>query len=527
MGASLFLVQRAGSVPAVLNTNLQIRLVLNTTNSTGANSIRIRKDPRNNQLYYLKYNGDIFRLSLQPGAGSSSTRLYSAADHGIANSALGMTIGPDGSMYVVGNTTTNGGNSTYARVMKGVPTSTGGRSWSLLASTEPYPLSRTGFDHLCSGIVVSPDNQFIYLNVGSRTDHGEIESTSGLYPGMRETALTAKVLRVPVSASNLVLPNDLNLLRSAGYVFVEGTRNAFDLRFAPNGDLFGIDNGPDRDMSDELNWLQGGLHYGFPWRMGGADNPQQFPNYNPTTDLLLDPRFDAVANGLYQNDPTFPPPPASFAEPVINLGPDADSYRDPTDGSVKVASVLSQTLSTVTAHRSPLGLIFDTAGVLAPPFQGHGFMLGFTPGDPTDDSVPGPFMDPSQDMLDLELTKLGNTNYQARITRIAGGFTTPIDAEIISNKVYVIEYSGNQGIWEITFPAVTPVTTITQPSWHKDSGFSFSMNAVVGQTYRIDVSTNLVNWMSLTNIVPAQTPFEFFDSTATNYPSRFYRVALP
>ena len=73
--ALLFGIEHAGGAPAVLNPNLQIRLVLNTTNSSGASSIRIRKDPRNNQLYYLKYNGDVFRLSLQPGTGSSSTRV--------------------------------------------------------------------------------------------------------------------------------------------------------------------------------------------------------------------------------------------------------------------------------------------------------------------------------------------------------------------------------------------------------------------------------------------------------------------
>ena len=524
--ALLFGIERAGGAPAVLNPNLQIRLVLNTTNSSGASSIRIRKDPRNNQLYYLKYNGDVFRLSLQPGTGSSSTRVYSAANHGISTSALGMTIGPDGTMYVVGNTTTNQGNNTYIRVMKGAPNSTGGRDWSLLSRTEPYPLSRTAFDHLSSGIAVSPDNQFIYLNSGSRTDHGEVEDTGGLYPNLRETGLTAKVLRLPVAAANLVLPNDLTALRNGGYVYAEGTRNAFDLKFAPNGDLFGIDNGPDRDMSDELNWLQAGGHYGFPWRMGTEDNPQQFPDYNPANDRLLDGRFDAVALGLYRNDPTFPPPPTNFAEPVINIGPDADSYRDPTDGSIKVASALGQTLGTFTAHRSPLGLVFDTAGVLAPPFQAHGFILGFTQGDPTGDSVPGPFLDASQDLVDLQLTRLGTTNYQARATRIVGGFSNPIDAEIVSNKIYVLEYSGNQGIWEITFPAAAPIK-LSQPSWQGASGFAFSVNGSVGQTYTIEISTNLLNWQVLTNIAASTSPFEFLDSAATNYVSRFYRVRAP
>jgi len=258
---------------------------------------------------------------------------------------------------------------------------------------------------------------------------------------------------VPAGASNLILSNDLAVLRAGGFVFAEGTRNAFDLAFAPNGELFATDNGPDRDMSDELNWIRPGLHYGFPWRMGGADNPQQFPNYDPTNDLLLDSRFVAVSGGAYHNDPSFPPSPTNFIEPVINLGPDADSFRDPVDGSVKDASNLGQTLSTFTAHRSPLGLVFDKVAAMALPFRQHGFVLGWTQGDPTDDSVAGPFMDPGRDMLDLDLSLVG-TNYQARVTRIVGGFSNPIDAEILANKIYVIEYSGNQGIWEIAFPPV-------------------------------------------------------------------------
>jgi hypothetical protein len=98
--------------------------------------------------------------------------------------------------------------------------------------------------------------------------------------------------------------------------------------------------------------------------MGGADNPQQFPTYTTNTDKLLDSRYIAVQGGYYHNDPTFPPPPTNFAEPVINLGPDADSYRDPVDGSIKDASNLGQTLSTFTAHRSPLGLVFDRVGAM-------------------------------------------------------------------------------------------------------------------------------------------------------------------
>ena len=61
-------------------------------------------------------------------------------------------------------------------------------------------------------------------------------------------------------------------------------------------------------------------------------------------------------------------------------------------------------------------------------FRNHGFVLSWTQGDSTGNSVAGPFNDASQDLLDLELTKLGQTNYQARVRRIVGGFSNPIDA---------------------------------------------------------------------------------------------------
>jgi hypothetical protein len=453
----------------------------------------------------------------------------SAADHGISQSALGMTIGPSGIIYIVGNTTTNNGNSTFAQVLKGVPDGSGSRTWSMLARTEPYPRSRTAFDHLMSGMALSPDGQFLYLNSGARTDHGEVESAGGVYRGLRETALTAKILRLPANGSNLILPNDINALRAAGYVFAEGTRNSFSLSFSPTGDLFGTDNGPDRDMSDELNWLRPGLHFGFPWRMGGADNPQRFADYNPANDRLLDPRFVAVAGGTYQNDPSFPPAPTNFFEPVISVGPDADSFRDPADGSIQDASSLGQTISTFTAHRSPLGLVFDTASALSTPYQGHGFMLSWNPGDPIDDNTPGPFKDPSQDLVDLALTPLGGTNYQVRVTRVVGGFSNPIDAAIISNRVYVIEYGGNQGIWEITFPAAAAAPssiTIIDTGW-VNGHFAFTFNTTVGKTYQIQTSTNLLDWSSLGGLLATNTSSRFVDANAINFPQRFYRVTLP
>lgn len=441
--------------PQALRSDIQIRNIINTISESDSPSVRIVKDPRDNTLYYLKLNGEIYQVDLRS---ATSSLLYSAKEHGL-DITQGMAIGPDGTIYLVGNTDvadrqTGELSRTKATIMKGkIDRSGKQRVWSILATSADYPKSNTAFDHRFNGVVVSPRGDFIYINSGSRTDHGEVQSAGGLYPDTREVGLSAAIFRLPTNGENIFLENNRDALKASGYIFAEGTRNSFDLAFAPNGDLIGTENGPDRDMSEELNWLRSGRHYGFPWRIGGADNPQQFPNYNPANDRLLDPRFIAVYSGYFYNDPTFPPRPSiNLTEPIVNLGPDADSFRDPQDGQVKDASDLGQTLNTFTTHRSPLGLTFDIARAMSSEFRGDGFMLSWTEGDPISDTVAGPFKDPSQDLLHLDLVKVGNTNYQVRTTRIVGGFSNPIDAEIINNKIYVLEFGENQGIWEITMP---------------------------------------------------------------------------
>jgi hypothetical protein len=391
------------AAPQSLRSDVTIRKLIDTV-VTGSPATRLVRDPRNSTLYYLKQTGQIFRIN---GSAGTSTLVYDTGDHGLSN-AQGFAIAANGSMFLVGNEDLQ--TQTRARIVKGVLQANGARLWSVLASTAPYPKSMTAYDHRFNGIVVDPAGTFVYVNSGSRTDHGEEQSAGGMFPGLREAGLTACILRLPVAGSDIFLRNNRQWLRSNSYLFAEGTRNTFDMAFAPNGDLIGTENGPDRDHSEELNWLRQGRHYGFPWRIGGTDNPQQYPNYSPQFDLLLNPLFNAVQKGYFHNDPSFPPRPSvPLIEPIRNLGPDADKYRDPRDGLVKDASDKGVPFRTFTAHRSPLGLVFDTLGVLAPEFRGDAFMLSWTAGDPDGDTKAGPFDDAGQDLLHLNLTKTGTT----------------------------------------------------------------------------------------------------------------------
>jgi hypothetical protein len=462
--------QNATAQPQGLSPDISVRRIL----SVERNTIRIAKDPRDNTLYIAGQNGTIARVDLAPeGEESSRQTLYSVADHGVRSDwAIGFVVGPDGTMYIGG--AQRDGLFSVGTIAKGVvDPETGGHTWSILARTEPYRLNgRANDDHQFNEIIISPDGRWLYLNNGSRTDHGQLDDNRGNFPGLREIPISNSILRLPADGQDLVIPVEEEALRSSGYLFAKGIRNTFDMAFAPNGDLFGIENGPDRDMSEELNWLRQGHHYGFPWRMGVEDNPQQFPDYDPEADLLVPHDTFVGRSGQYHNDPDYPPPPADvvFTDPVISHGPDADFFRDPQDGQIKDASALGLTVSSFTAHRSPLGLVFDYDQVLAPPFKGDGFT--FSIGSVIAGALA--FDDPDNDLLHLDLEKLGD-GYRMQVTRIADGFNDgPIDAEIVGNRIYVMELNGARTLWEITLPLDT--STAVEDTQILPSGFGLDQN---------------------------------------------------
>jgi len=410
--------------------------------NTGGGSIKLTFHP---------LTGDIYILN--PGQGLLRVKSVQSGEIEIVNGSMdmaqdanlsGMAFGPDGSIYVIANRVVDRIYN-QAIIRKGVADSNGGFEWKTLAQTEPYPLSNTPFDHIFNGAIVSLDGKWVYVNSGSRTDHGEVETNGNNFPDTREVALTAKILKLPTDAEDLVLPNDENALKANGLIYAWGTRNAYDMAFAPNGDLFAVDNGPDADFPDELNWLREGNHYGFPWQFGDQDNPQQFPDYTSFGDKRLSPDFTAVKIGAYRRDPTFPQPSSEFTKPVANLGPDADQYRA-EDGSQQDASVENIPLYTFTPHRSPLGLVFVTSSKMPADLRGNkktmsAFILSWG-------AAGGSLTDKGQDLLFLQLTK-SEDNYETVTTQIARDFKNPIDAILIENRLYVLELNGT--LWEITF----------------------------------------------------------------------------
>jgi len=53
-----------------------------------------------------------------------------------------------------------------------------------------------------------------------------------------------------------------------------------------------------------------------------------------------------------------------------------------------------------------------------------------------------------------------------------------------------------------------------------------TVKGLPGQSYIIEASTNLVNWVTLTNVVLPTSVWQFVDPS-TNFNQRFYRAAMP
>ncbi|MFK7800237.1 MAG: sorbosone dehydrogenase family protein [Anaerolineae bacterium] len=425
--------------PQLLRDDISIRKLT----EIGGGGIKLALNPNTRFLYFLRPGEGIFQITL--GGSTVTTKKIVPIEKITPDGWIaGMKFGPDGTLYAVVNRRPNESETmTQASIYKGTISNAGDSTWETLATTDPYPASNTNFDHLFNGITISPDNQWVYLNSGSRTDHGEVEDTEGEFPNLREVPLTSAILRIPADGVDLIIPNDEAALNELGYLYADGTRNAYDLEFAPNGDLFGIDNGPDADYSEEINWIREGHHYGFPWRFGDQDNPQQFADYDPSQDKRLDEDFVAVQMGTYQNDPDFPPPPQEFTDPIINLGPAATQYKD-DNGRPQIG----ETLSTLTAHRSPLGLVFLNDAELPDWLASSAdelslFVVSWG-------AAAGDLSDQGNDLLHMKLTKNGD-NYEAVTSQIATEFRRPIDAVIIENRLYVLEWDGAGAIWELTF----------------------------------------------------------------------------
>ena len=414
-------------------------------------AVRILQNPKTGDLWYTTFNGNVFQIKNLTDTNAVSELILSAKDHGIP--VLQGAAFLNNTLFLCGNVYTENKKSTMGRMVRFNLDSS--KQMSVVFNTVEYGANKTIYDHGWNALAISPDKKFIYVNSGARTDHGEIQDNGGAYPKARDNALTSKIFRFPVDAKDLLLPDDEAKLKADGYLYAHGIRNAYDMSFDPDGNLFAVSNSADYDYPEDMFWIRQDRHYGFPWIMGGVENPQQYSDWEPNADT--DPFINKGSHSwrvkYYYKDPEFPQRPAGtkFSPGVQNLGPDANEYRGHS-GKIQDGDLTGVTVSTFTAHCCPIGLFFDTKKILSKDFKGDGFVIRFTSG--ASSSLMRPFTNQGSDLLHLHMMYDKITdNYFVKTMRLVEGFRDPVDAVMVGNDVYVIEYDGKEGnIWKIILP---------------------------------------------------------------------------
>ena len=512
----------AQSNPVALKPGITINRILTVQNG----AIRVIRDPVGGNLFYSTTDGRIYEVHQPSGSAAYDSLVYTSADHHVTY-AQGFTA-HDSTFYISGNDSSNT-PLTFGIIARGVLQPNGMRTWSTVMQTDFYQTADY-FDHLFSGLAVTPSGDSLVICSGARGDHGEVETRYGLYPGLRNVPLTTNLYIVPANDTGIViLHNDSAWNDTTTLLYARGIRNTFDMAYDAQGRLFGVENSGDRDHHEEMNWLRRGHHYGFPWIMGDTDNPQQFPGFNPASDLLISHYSRTWRIGAWSNDPAFPPPPSVvFDAPIQNFGPDADKYRDPVSGNVMDASDSALSIGTFTAHRSPLGLVFDNDSVMHPEYRGDAFMLSWTKGldscgcTAVPDTGIGPFVDPSEDLIHLDLNYDSLIdNFTLYATRIVADFSHPVDDAIDSNKIYVLEngYGGTSGLFEVAMPYIpvcAPAYSIAVSNISCDSALAVaSVNSTGFPPYIYD-------WLdSAGNHIKTDTLQAGFDSLLVTGPGNY------
>lgn len=276
----------------------------------GFSPSRLALHPDGEQVLILSTRGDVW--TWKPG-GNETKELFHCdtfIDLKLGEQlVMGMTVDRAGRLYI----TSNQCNKEASPVRNEMTIFRTG-AWSKEQPwTTPEPWLKTQnpfgigpYNHGLSHIAQGPDGM-LYVNSGARTDSGEA-GTQPNYATTGEAQNTAAVWRIDPNAESPSIE-----------VFASGLRNTYGFCWDDENRMLGTDNGPDAHAAEELNLIERGNHYGFPFQY--ADWTRKPYPHTP----------DA-------------PEGTKFTLPFRNLGPDAG-------GGAKG-------LSTFDPHSSPAGIVW-------------------------------------------------------------------------------------------------------------------------------------------------------------------------
>jgi hypothetical protein len=110
-----------------------------------------------------------------------------------------------------------------------------------------------------------------------------------------------------------------------------------------------------------------------------------------------------------------------------------------------------------------------------------------------------------------------------------GGFIWAADVSAFAGQSVELRFLGTGYLDDIKFssqPILRP-PSLADPKIKPGGNFEFTLLGQAGQAYSIQFSTNLVNWITLTNTLGSTNLIIILDETASNASIRFYRSVSP
>ena len=351
--------------------------------------VRMASDGQGKVIYVLSDTGDVWRL--EP-ATAQLQQIFRAdrylerrpGDLGGPLFVLGLALDKSNRLYVASNQQNDAtlpvqNIVTIYRTVDSVENSPAElKPWWQTS----YP-GNAAYVHAVENIAFGPDG-LLYVGNGARTDGGESGHDPRYYAG-GETPVTSCMWRLDPAAEKPTIE-----------IFARGIRNAYGFCWNDKGEMFATENGPDADAPEELNFVERGKHYGFPYT------------------------FSNWTRKAYAHTPD-PPQELEFTLPIANLGPAGGFDGKP--------------IYTFDPHSGPDGIAF-LGNEFPEGYRGTFLVARFG------NFIKTPKDNVGFDLLRVKLQKDDAGKYAARVETVLAPLGRPIDVHVSGpGRVYICEYS--------------------------------------------------------------------------------------
>ncbi len=354
-----------------------------------SHGVRMASDGTGRVIYVLIETGDVWRLEPESGSFRQIMWAKNYLDHQAGDTptplfVLGLTMSKEGQLYIASNQPNNLKPPFLNRVTIYRTTSTidGDPAEPKVWFEKSYP-GNSAYVHGMENIAFGPDGM-LYAGNGARTDANQTNTDTNYYQG-GEIAITSSMWRLDPRVENPEIE-----------IFAKGVRNPYGFCWNDKGEMFATENGPDADAPEELNLIQKGHHYGFPYRFGDWTRK------------------------AYEHTPDAPPG-LEFTLPIANLGPDGGYDGKP--------------MYTFDPHSGPGGIVF--LGEDFPPAWRGSFIL-----NRFGNFIRTPKDNVGFDILQVKLERNAKGTYEAHVHTVLKPLGRPIDVHHSGQgKLYICEYS--------------------------------------------------------------------------------------